>query len=330
MFALIALLGLGLAITAFIDSDDNSDVNDVVPAESTPDEFTDDGDAVISTSFLDDYDAALADLVTEGEISTQDAAAIRAATNFPEGLLNIDTGAGDDGVLGSNGNDTIATGTGDDVAHGGEGDDRIDLGTGADTSGIDGHAVSGDDDIIRFPINYTPVGEESELEAGDDTILAGAGNDAVADGYGSNVILGNQGNDFLVAVDQDGGAADTVNGGSGDDWIFADEGDRIITGGGRDEVTLDLFNGVGDDYEVATITDFVQGRDTLVLEGDSALLRAPTPSGSDAPVVNPISLAELTDDEDNVIGATVLISGTAVLNVIGGEGLTLADIQLST
>lgn len=309
MFAILALLGIGLTVAAFNFFNDDDPDAEMAEVE----EYTDGDDQILSADYSDDFDNGLAALVEDGEFSQAEADEWREEIEFPAGVLNISTGAGDDEVVGSEGDDSIDTGADDDVAVGGRGDDLIDLGDGDDISGFDDHSVSLPDDIMVFPIEASDYWNEAEQELGDDTIRGGEGMDAIADGYGSNVLLGNQGSDFLVGVDEDEGAPDTLNGGAGSDWIFADEGDTIHTGGGRDEVTVELIGqDVSEGYEVATITDFNLARDSLVLEGNA----------------NPLSLVDLTDDEGAVIGVTVRSNGIDILNVIGGQGMAVSDITV--
>lgn len=53
-------------------------------------------------------------------------------------------------------------------------------------------------------------------------MIGGAGADFIADGYGANLIQGQQGDDFIVTIDQDGLSPDTVEAGFGNDMIFVD------------------------------------------------------------------------------------------------------------
>lgn len=316
MYALLALLGIGLLFSVFNDSDDGESSD----REEEPETFTDDDDVVIGDLFRDAIEANAADLVAEGELTQAQADAALGDVNFRGGSLNIDTGAGDDYVAGSNGADTIVTGSGDDFVIGARGDDFINLGEGADVYGVEQRAIETQDDTVGFPDgDFEILGSEAQLEGGDDTILAGPGNDAISDGFGSNEIFGQQGADFIVAVDQEANRTtpDMVDGGFGNDTIFFDEGDTVTGNQGRDDFTLDVFRGVGTGYQASTITDFDPARDQIEVQGTADLLQ---PGG-----VSQVTVADLADGS----GAVISINGIAVAQVVGGAGLTIGDVRLT-
>jgi len=123
--------------------------------------------------------------------------------------------------------------------------------------------------------NDTIVGSDAE-----DALLGGTGNDIIIDALGQNRIEGGLGADSIPTVDNlnaDGvyrhpseyGTADPVLGGFGADQIFADDGDHVTAGTGRDtiDIYVDLFRG----QDLVTIPDFNTAEDTVEVsagEGD--------------------------------------------------------------
>lgn len=323
MLAILALLGIGLAVGALgsFGGDDDS-----AQPEAPEQTLGDDDDTVIGEAYRGGAISYLDDLVAEGELTRAEVDESLADTLFPAGSVNIDAGAGNDNILGSNANDTLSGGVGDDFVTGGEGNDRVLLGDGDDVSGIDFRSIDLPDDFKRFPVSSGLVASEAQFEGGNDTIVGGTGNDSISDSFGSNLINGQQGDDFLISVDQDGLTPDTVLGGHGDDILVVDQGDTVTTSLGADLVTVDVFAGVTEGYQVVTITDFNPAEDTVELEGETRLLFAPTPDGPQDVVQNPISVTDLDDDS----GAVISVGGVPVVVVIGGQGMTVDNVRLST
>jgi Ca2+-binding RTX toxin-like protein len=83
-----------------------------------------------------------------------------------------------------------------------------------------------------------------------DNISAGNGNDSVKGGNGADDLLGQSGND-------------TMNGGKGNDILDGGSGTNTLTGGGGKDAFL--FDSQLNNANVATITDFVSGPDTIEL-----------------------------------------------------------------
>ena len=157
-------------------------------------------------------------------------------------------------------------------------------------------------------------------------MIGGAGADFIADGYGANLIQGQQGDDFIVTIDQDGLSPDTVEAGFGNDMIFVDEGDVVTASHGQDQITVDLWDGVSSDYSFVTITDFDPTKDILELEGSEALLRTRTPTGPEDVVNNLITVEDLEDGS----GAVVMVNDIPVVVLIGGQGMSVSNVRLST
>ena len=125
--------------------------------------------------------------------------------------FTITTGAGDDSVGGSGGDDTITTGGGADVVFGGGRSDTIDGGAGADT-------IYG--------------GDETALTGGGDSILGGSGDDIIDGDAGADTILGGDGADIITG----GTGADILTGGSGAD-VFTLSGSTESGGSSIDTIT---------------------------------------------------------------------------------------------
>ncbi len=323
MIGILLFLGVGIATAALVGFGDDDDGSADTPG--MPDSLTDGRDEVIGADYESGAALYLDDLVTEGEITQGDAETLLAAA-IKAGPMSIDMGGGDDSALGSAADDTILAGDGDDYATGGEGDDMVDLGAGDDAYGVDNRAAFLEDDILSFPYDAALYGSEEEYEAGDDTITGGSGADVISDSYGANEINGQQGNDFIISVDADGLTPDTVKGGHGDDILLVDEGDTVATSIGADTVTVDLWAGVTKGYSVVTVEDFDPATDVIELEGSSGLLRTPVPEGPDDVTENPITVADNSDGT----GAIVYVSGVPVVLLIGGQGMTTANIAIST
>lgn len=283
--------------------------------------FDDDEQLVVSEEARGPIVSFLDDLVADGEIAQSDLDMILGRTDFVAGPLSVNTGGGDDGVLGSGSADRITAGEGDDNVLGGAGADEIRLGAGNDVSGVDHRIaeIAPDEDDAAMQLG------EAFLEGGDDVIHAGTGDDVVADGYGSNELHGGVGSDALISVDQDGLTPDVVDGGFGNDLLIVDEGDTVTTGGQSDVVVVDVFAGVEPGYDAVTITDFDPDRDVIVLEGDDLLLLAPDSADPEVAAENPITV----EDTEDGTGAIVSIGGIPVVVVTGGQGLSVEDVLIS-
>ncbi len=139
--------------------------------------------------------------------------------------VNLENGeaptAGDDVILGTDGDDVIAALAGNDVVCAGSGDDTV---------------IGGDGNDLIFG------------EGGADTLSGNDGNDGLVGGGGGDSLYGGSGNDIIFG--QFG--ADTLGGGSDTDVIFGDEGNDVISGGSGDDGLIsggdgdDAVNGGGD------------------------------------------------------------------------------------
>jgi len=168
------------------------------------------------------------------------------------GFDKIEGGTGNDSIYGGNQNDTLFGGWGNDTIYGNSHDDFIEGGEGDDT--ISGDITAAKIAEIQTEINnlsnpiyslshrfgfiskkFTTNPEQiaalqeliTNLESGNDIILAGDGNDFVTGDEGNDLVIGNAGNDNLSGNEGN----DTIYGRSGSDVIEAGAGDDYVSGG---------------------------------------------------------------------------------------------------
>jgi Ca2+-binding RTX toxin-like protein len=143
--------------------------------------------------------------------------------------VQVDGGAGDDSLLGSDFADSLTGGTGNDSLAGGAGNDVLNGNAGNDTL-----SGAGDDDRLLGG------GGNDQLDggAGQDTLNGNGGNDTLSGGDGNDLVLGAAGKDILHG----GIGNDTLSGGDGNDRLLGDAGDDFVEGGDGDD-TLRGHNG---------------------------------------------------------------------------------------
>ena len=168
------------------------------------------------------------------------------------GFDKIEGGTGNDSIYGGNQNDTLFGGWGNDTIYGNSHDDFIEGGEGDDI--ISGDITAAKIAEIQTEINnlsnpiyslshrfgfiskkFTTNPEQiaalqeliTNLESGNDIILAGDGNDFVTGDEGNDLVIGNAGNDNLSGNEGN----DTIYGRSGSDVIEAGAGDDYVSGG---------------------------------------------------------------------------------------------------
>ena len=215
-------------------------------------------------------------------------------------------GEGDERITGSEGNDTMDGGTGNDYLNGGEGNDTyifrkgygvdtIGDGAGVNTINIYGYSMN---QIKAYRTNWNNV--TITFEGSDDQIVlegfftaeanrnfyltfnGGSRVHATASNSPLRTIYGTEGNDYIVAMDDNGvtlagdAGADSLNGGNGADKLYGGAGeDQLYGNAGND--TLDggagndtLNGGAGNDTYVF---DIGSGVDTITdSEGISTLV----------------------------------------------------------
>jgi Ca2+-binding RTX toxin-like protein len=201
--------------------------------------------------------------------------------------VDLQTGAGDDTVIGGAGDDTIDGGADNDSITGGDGDDSVLGGTGDDT-------LAGG--------------------AGDDTLDGGAGNDVIAVG-GADSATGGDGDDTFT-VDPNDPATDinaTIAGGETGETL----GDTLDLSDQTDDLTVDL----GTNPETGT----VDGLDTIVGDDDITFTEIEnilTGSGDDT-----IAGGAATDpvNVDTGAGNDSITTGTGNDMIDAGDGNDTVD-----
>lgn len=137
----------------------------------------------------------------------------------------VDSGAGDDFIMGGAGNDRIDSGEGDDTVYGGAGRDDIFGNSGDDdVSGGEGNDVVYGGDGNDF-MTGTTGDDYLEGGAGDDTVWGGAGNDILSGGRDNDRLEGDGGNDTVYT----GLGTDNVENSGGKDQVYAQQGEDTIT-----------------------------------------------------------------------------------------------------
>ncbi len=289
MIEILMLIGVGVFLTTL---DSVSDApNEDADGDAVTDPDTDspmptespNNDAVVAAEFADQAP----DFLSDGQLENLTVA---------EGPLSVDTGDGNDLIIGSSQDDIVESGSGNDVVLGGDGDDQITLSAGNDLYGL-----TSIDPIL------------GNVDLGDDSVQGGLGDDTLIDFFGSNILLGQGGNDIINAIDADSETEttpDQVSGGIGDDALFIDSGDTAETGAGTDSVQA-VVAGDGS-TNMITITDFSLLSDGLSLQGLSE--------------DDVVTIQDTSEDPDVDNQATIFVNGNPVIEVIGGRGLTVEDI----
>lgn len=198
---------------------------------------------------------------------------INASARAGVGLaINIDGGAGDDSIIGTDGNDTITGGAGIDIVNGSDGDDTFVVsGNGEQVAGdiiiggtgTNGISINNSALITAATFDFDNISDVLSLLVDDTgTSAVGVTFSAIAEGGVQTVVLnasaldsaealtvtngaasstttfsitGGAGNDVIVGSN----GADSLSGGAGNDSITGGDGaDRITTGDGADSVIL--------------------------------------------------------------------------------------------
>jgi hypothetical protein len=257
------------------------------------------GDSIDASDFEDDltvnFTAPETGTITDGTDTTV----------FEE-IERVETGAGDDTVTGSDGDDFVSTNGGDDSVIGGEGDDTLLSGDGLDT--VDGGA--GNDSLVG--------GDEA------DSITGGADDDTIEGGRGPDTLDGGTGNDSILGGNDD----DSIIGGEGADTVDGGNGDNVIDTSGQDPLTnnlLDDKNGDGFGFGsplVPADTDEDNDRDLVTAgSGDDTIT-----TGDDADTIfggsgdNVIDSGIDNDEVTTTFGNDFIVTGEGADKVSSGAG----------
>jgi Ca2+-binding RTX toxin-like protein len=230
-------------------------------------------------------------------------------------IENIDTGNGDDVVIGSAADNSIRTSGGNDVVNGGDGNDDITLDDGNDTgsggggndeiSGGRGNDVldggAGDDELFDFAgTDQLSGGDGRDLldsETGADTISGGPGVDTVAywdSNSGVSVSLDGVANDGTPGAGQNVGTdVENIIGSGGNDVLIGSAGVNLLNGEEGDDVLMSRDGsadvdvcGDGLDAVVGDGLDLIDGSSSLCESVDLGIVPG-VPAGPGAPVVGP-------------------------------------------
>jgi len=223
-------------------------------------------------------------------------------------------------VYGLGGNDRIFGLFEPDKLDGGDGNDTINAGDAADTL-IGGNG----DDILRGEVGadqlYAGLGNDSaDGGEGDDFIRTSNGNDTLLGGVGIDTLGAGSGADLMRGGDD----ADLLLGSNGKDRLYGDNGDdTILGGGGRDTIT----GGLGDDRLVGGSHNdrftFTPGT------GADLIVDFVAGAGSDD-VIGLIGWGAAFDSFTDVMNAASQVGGDVVINLGGGDSITLQDVTLAS
>ncbi len=221
------------------------------------------------------------------------------------------TFSGNDTIFGGTGNDFISTAKSSDMLNGEAGDDTLNGGTGLDTlnGGADRDTADYSDRTGAVSVNLTSgtamnggalnasgfyVGgfTEDSLVA-IENITGSAFGDRLVGSTAASYIIGGAGGDNISTF----GGADTIIGGDGNDTAAG--------GGGNDR----FFFSVGNDAD--TITDFSAG----AAVGD---------------VLKFFGFGTALDSFAEVVAASTQVGGDVVINLGGGDSVTLKSLTLAT
>jgi len=191
------------------------------------------------------------------------------ATDTLSSIEILQTGNGNDWVVGSANQDTLYAGAGNDTLKLGDSGDLVYAGDGNDTV----YGEGGSDLVYGESGSDTLIGGESVSgQSGNDTLVGGLGADVLYGGVVDHTVVGT-GNDVLLG----GTGADTLYGSDGDDTLMGEDGnDSLIGGDGRDYldggVGADSVNaGAGDDtivFGASETIDGGSGYDTLLMRNE--------------------------------------------------------------
>ncbi len=222
----------------------------------------------------------------------------------------IVAGGGNDIIQCLGGNDQVDAGTGDDSVTGAGGDDTISGYGGADTL----RGGSGDDDLLGFDGNDSLVGDSGNDTLaghnGDDFLLGGADNDDLYGLADNDTLLGDIGDDRLYGGD----GHDSLDGGAGADIVIGDEGNDTLKGGLGDDT---MGGGGGDDLFVIAVGD---GADWI--SGFAA-------GAATDDVIELSGFGAGLDEFSEVIAAASDVGGDAVIDLGGGQTITLAGVAVA-
>ena len=253
------------------------------------------------------------------------------------GFEHVETGTGNDTIIGSTDDDTIVTNAGDDriILADGFGSDSISAGSGGETLGdtLDASAITTDATVSFAGAEQGTLTANGSTADFDDieNIETGAGNDTVTSGSGDDTVTTNAGDDTFFVTN--GFGNDTYNAGEGGEIngdrldasaltsgvvvTASGDGDGTLTQGGNSVTFTDveqIETGSGDDTVAGGIGDDSiitgAGDDTIVLNDEFG---TDTISGGET--------GETTGDQ--IDGSN--LTGDVTANLTGGGAGTLTQ-----
>jgi len=215
------------------------------------------------------------------------------------GSDTVNTGAGDDVLLGDNGqvsiaadgnvetvtvdpelgaDDKLSAGEGNNIVVGGAGGDEITAGSGADTVLGDSGSLTFVGGVITSAVSGFASGGNDVISLGDggNTVIGGSGDDEVSTGNDSDNVLGDTGEivfsgGFLQRIT-------ATSAGTGNDALYLGGGDNIALAGGGDDTVValggkDIVLGDGGEIlfkaaKLASIITDTEGGDDLITVGE--------------------------------------------------------------
>ncbi|QDC09588.1 hypothetical protein FHY55_10185 [Oceanicola sp. D3] len=219
--------------------------------------------------------------------------------------VNLDTGAGDDGVIGGSGDDVVVTGEGNDSLQLSDGFGNDSFTAGEDAGDGDTDALWAADVTDDLTVDMSGAPESGTLTDGTNTVTFSEV-EVVVTGSGDDTVTGSSGDDMFATST----GADTIEAGAGDDEIDLGDG----TGQGDGDVDT-LVMGDGDGSDTVHYFDAPTSNGDGTYNGTDQLdVSGMTDAGGD-----PVSVHDVTVTDDG--------SGNAVLSFPGGESVTLVGVD---
>jgi Ca2+-binding RTX toxin-like protein len=195
---------------------------------------------------------------------------------------NLEGEIGNDSLLGGDGNDYLYGGEGNDTIDGGNGDDDISFGAGASVidggEGIDGISLDFAEESEDFTLIYDDIsGSTTKGSFLDGTTIQNVEEISVTSGLGNDFIdISASSNESFFNSIESGSGNDKITGGLGDDGLNGELGnDSLIGGDGNDNLSggggNDTLDGANGDDEITfgigtSIIDGGEGTDSISLD----------------------------------------------------------------
>ena len=216
---------------------------------------------------------------------------------------SIDGGAGDDFIQPDSGDDVVDGGAGDDTILQSDGNDDWHGGEGLDTIALFSPGVPADLSITLDDVaNDGAVGETKNVHSDIEDVTSNEGNDTITGTAASQLIFGRGGNDTIDA----GAGDDFVSGDAGNDTINARDGfaDRIACGTGTDVANADTLDIVSSSCESVIRVDVGNANEDKV-----PTVSITTPAAGATLKGAPVTV-NIAANDDKGVARVVLFSGS--------------------